>query len=460
MPEVWGGVECTVTRLDDRTCDQLERTGHPSRCDDIDRFADLGIRRLRFPILWERIERDGPDAPQWSSVDAHLDRARERGVVPIAGLLHHGTGPRHADITGDDFPRQFAEYAGRVARRFPWIEWWTPINEPVTTARFCGLYGHWYPHAQSDTAFVRLLRLQCEASLRAMQAIRSVIPDAKFMHTEDVGRIVSTRAIAYQATFENHRQRLALDLLTGRVTSAHALWPYLANAGMTAVQRDWFQARRQQPDVIAADYYMSSDRYLDSDVQRHPPESHGGNGRHVYADVALSERHDWCPRLDDALIDLWEEYGSAVAVGEVHLNGGVDAQLQWANTLWTQANRISARGIPVAGVTFWALLGAHNWSSLLRMEGDQYESGAFDLTSGTPQPTRVAEFIRTLAARQLRESEQQLIRSRTEGAFGDTASLSSSRRQAGAPRERAIPGVIAHRDAHTVRHPTTSRMLI
>ena len=99
-------------------------------------------------------------------------------MVPIAGLLHHGTGPRHADITRDDIPRRFSEYAGRVARRFPWIEWWTPINEPVTTARFCGFYGHWYPNARSDADFVRLLRLQCAASVHAMREIRSVIPGA------------------------------------------------------------------------------------------------------------------------------------------------------------------------------------------------------------------------------------------------------------------------------------------
>ena len=43
--------------------------------------------------------------------------------------------------------------AGAAAERYPWIEDWTPVNEPLTTARFSALYGHWYPHAQDEHAF-------------------------------------------------------------------------------------------------------------------------------------------------------------------------------------------------------------------------------------------------------------------------------------------------------------------
>jgi dTDP-4-dehydrorhamnose reductase len=402
MPEIWGGVECTVTRLHGYLCDQIERTGHAERPDDIDRFADLGIQRLRLPILWERIEADGADRPRWHTVDAHLARARDRGVEPIAGLLHHGTGPSHADITHDDFPERFAAYALRVARRYPWIRYWTPVNEPVTTARFCGLYAHWYPHGASDEQFVRLLRVQCEAIVLAVRAIRSVIPDAQYIHTEDVGRIVATAPLRYQATFENQRQCLALDLIGGHVTVAHPLWPYLCGAGMTVAQRDWFAAKPLRPDVIAADYYATSDRLLDHDLSRHPTVSHGGNLRHAYADVAWSTQDDWCPRLEDALVQLSRTYGVPVAVGEVHANGSAREQLQWAQQMWSQAQQVEARGVQVVGVTFWALLGSYDWSSLLRVDADHYESGAFDLRSGGLEPTGVAHFIRSLARQRRR----------------------------------------------------------
>ena len=44
IPEVWGGVECTVNRVADEVFDQLELTGHASRIADLDHIAALGIR--------------------------------------------------------------------------------------------------------------------------------------------------------------------------------------------------------------------------------------------------------------------------------------------------------------------------------------------------------------------------------------------------------------------------------
>ena len=45
----------------------------------------------------------------------------------------------------------------QVATKFPWIEYYTPVNEPLTTARFSGLYGFWYPHAKNDVSFAKML---------------------------------------------------------------------------------------------------------------------------------------------------------------------------------------------------------------------------------------------------------------------------------------------------------------
>ena len=42
-----------------------------------------------------------------------------------------------------------------VAERYPWVRRYTPVNEPLTTARFSALYGLWYPHVRDDAAFLR-----------------------------------------------------------------------------------------------------------------------------------------------------------------------------------------------------------------------------------------------------------------------------------------------------------------
>src|SRR3712207_9325640 len=106
--------------------------------------------------------------------------------------------------------RSLAEYAHAVASRYPWVEDWTPVNEPLTTARFSALYGHWYPHTRDDRSFARALLVQCRATVLAMmQAIRAVNPEARLVQTEDLGKSYGTPRMAYQVDFENQRRWLS-----------------------------------------------------------------------------------------------------------------------------------------------------------------------------------------------------------------------------------------------------------
>ena len=48
--EVWGGVECTVNRVGDEYFDQLERSGHATRLEDLDLFAEpVSYTHLTLP---------------------------------------------------------------------------------------------------------------------------------------------------------------------------------------------------------------------------------------------------------------------------------------------------------------------------------------------------------------------------------------------------------------------------
>src|SRR3954451_14758672 len=127
--QLWGGVECTVNRVGDRFFNQLERNGHWDRAHDLERFAALGLRTLRFPVLWEMLAPDSPDEIDWAWPDDRLQRARDLGIRPIAGLLHHGSGPAYTNLLDPDFPEKFARYAGEIAGRYAWIDAYTPINE-------------------------------------------------------------------------------------------------------------------------------------------------------------------------------------------------------------------------------------------------------------------------------------------------------------------------------------------
>ena len=63
--ELWGGVECTINRVRDQYFNQLELSGHWHREKDLERFAELGLRTLRFPILWESVALKSLDEIDW-----------------------------------------------------------------------------------------------------------------------------------------------------------------------------------------------------------------------------------------------------------------------------------------------------------------------------------------------------------------------------------------------------------
>lgn len=156
MPlELWAGVECSMVRIGDSYRNQSEETGHAARPGDLDLLAGLGVKTLRYPLLWDSIAPDAPDQCDWRWADSQLHRLRDLGLRVIAGLVHHGSGPRYTSLVDPFFPEKLADFAARAAERYPWIDMWTPVNEPLTTARFSCLYGHWYPHQRDFGAFVR-----------------------------------------------------------------------------------------------------------------------------------------------------------------------------------------------------------------------------------------------------------------------------------------------------------------
>ena len=107
--------------------------------------------------MWERHQSGYTDDINWDETRIKLQEIRNSNVTVIAGLVHHGSGPAFTNLADPGFASGLAQYARKVALEFPWIDHYTPVNEPLTTARFSGLYGHWYPHHRNDESFLRML---------------------------------------------------------------------------------------------------------------------------------------------------------------------------------------------------------------------------------------------------------------------------------------------------------------
>jgi len=407
--EIWGGVECTVNRVHDAFHDQLIANGHHHRIEDLDLFAGLGLKRLRYPILWERAAPHSVDRVNFEWSDARMQRMRALGIDPIVGLLHHGSGPRYTSLLDANFPQLLAQYAQAIAERYPWASAYTPVNEPLTTARFSALYGHWYPHRRDDASFARALINQCRGTTLAMQAIRSVNSEAQLIQTDDLGRTGSSPDLAYQARFDNERRWLAWDLLCGSVDRHHPMWRYLISAGIKNSELQWFVDNPCPPDIIGVNHYVTSDRYLHEDLHAFPRHTWGGNGRHAYADVEAVRVVDEVEfGIDQVLWDCWERYRRPIAITEIHLGCHRDEQLRWLYEIWNAANDARREGIDVRALTAWALLGSFDWDSLLTSTRGHYESGAFDLRGEGPRPTAIAHLIQDLATGTPLRNEQIL----------------------------------------------------
>lgn len=397
--EMWAGVECTINRIGERFRDQLHDAGHYERPDDVARLASLGVRTVRYPILWERHH---SDESAWKFTDRALAEFRRHDIDVVAGLVHHGSGPAFTNLLDEGFAKGLAMFAQRVARRYPWLKRFTPVNEPLTTARFAGLYGVWYPHGRSDRAFVTAMINQAHAIQLAMAAIREITPDAELVQTEDLAYIHSTPTLSYQARFENERRWLTFDLLHGRVRAGHRLWVYLRRAAPVASLLDQIAERSDdpaaRPAIVGVNHYLTSERFLDDRIEAYPRRMHGGNRRHRYVDVeAVRVLNDGALGPHELLMQTWQRYRRPIVVTEAHLACTREQQMRWLHEVWTAAQEARVDGADVVAVTAWSAFGSFDWRSLLTREDGAYESGLFDLRSPEPRATALVPMVRALA---------------------------------------------------------------
>ena len=395
--QIWGGLECSMVRVGEAMRDQFRETAHEARgARDLEAVAALGVTVLRYPVSWERVAPETSGACDWSWHDGQLDAMCALGLHPILGCVHHGGGPRHTSLADPLFPEKLAAFAGQAARRYPWVTDWTPVNEPLTTARFSGLYGHWFPHHANEASFLRMVVNQCRAVLLSMRAIRAVVPGARLVQTEDLGRVFARASLQYQADYENDRRWLSFDLLLGRIRPGDPWHAKLQSVGVVRAHLDAFLEEPIGAVLLGFNHYITSERFLDERLTLYPAKLHGGNGRHRYVDTEAARVPmpagvtGWLPRLREATTRY---PGVPAAVTEAHLGCKErEHQARWLDECWNAALTLRAEGFPLEAVTAWSLFGAVDWCSLLTQQRGRYEPGVFDVRGhGAPRPTILAE---------------------------------------------------------------------
>ncbi len=389
--ELWASPEPTFARIDATTVrDQSAETGLDARPDDAERIAALGVSVSRVPVLWERVSPADPHERDYREPERRLDALRAAGVEPIVTLLHHGSGPQYTDLLDPAFPLWFAEYAEATAQQFPWVRRWTPINEPLTTARFATLYGAWFPNMRDDRAFGRAMVNQTLAQQAAMRRIRRVIPDAEFVLTEDLQRYAAGDAVvAEYVAFLRERVYLSVELVAGRVGEGHSLLPFLSErCGLNALELAMMQRDAAVPDLVAFNHYPHSERYL---------FTRGGEIADVPAVYVSGEPP---PAVGPLLRAAAERLRLPLAIGEVHAHAPEAERVRWLLQHAADVNGLRADGVDVRALGAWAAFGMVDWHSLLRQRARVTEDGIYTFAgpNGIPQATAVATALRELAA--------------------------------------------------------------
>jgi dTDP-4-dehydrorhamnose reductase len=97
------------------------------------------------------------------------------------------------------------------------------------------------------------------------------------------------------------------------------------------------------------------------------------------------------------LDEVWQRYKLPLAVTEVHIHCDYDDQIRWFSEIRDTCVDLVNNGADIRGICSWAMLGSYGWNRLLTKPGGDYESGAFDVSSGYAVATPIAELIRNLS---------------------------------------------------------------
>jgi beta-glucosidase len=326
-----------------RKLDEYELTQHYTHWrEDLDLVAESGAEFVRWGVPWYLVEPE-PGVFDWSWTDQVAAYMAERGIRCIVDLMHYGT-PTWLEnsFINTQYPERVAAYGRAVAERYRGV-WndFTPLNEPIVNAEWCGEMGKWPPYLTGVDGFLTVVKALAKGMVRTQQEIAEANPDAVFVHV-DAGFRYEGETVPPRKSLEE-RRFVALDLIMGRVDDAHPLRAWLGEHGYTEPELAWFRDNAVRPDVMGVNYYpVFTTIRMDEDGVKHP----------VMAGTA---------GLRDLVQLYHDRYGIPIVITETSLVGTPEEKIAWLGESVAEVEAMRAEGVGIIGYTWFPFLDLVDW---------------------------------------------------------------------------------------------------
>ena len=356
------GIECSDPTIDHGKTrrDQLEECGHYEHWrKDLRLVKAMGLKVLRYGLPYHKTHR-GPGRYDWSFADEALNEIKRLGITPILDLMHFGVPDWLGNFQNPELPMHFANYAEAVARRYPWVRFYTPVNEIYVTAKLSARDGIWNEQLKSGRGFVNALKHCVAASILATQRIAKHRPDCIIVQSESAEYVhQGTAKPDPEIELQNKLRLASLDLLYAHPPDAD-VYIYLTSHGLTRQEYEWFM-KGEPPgyQVMGNDYYGKNER------------------------IRLPDGSD-C-QAEDVLgwFQLTKEYYDRYRKPTMHTETNhLDPELapSWLWKQWINVLRMRKLGVPVLGFTWYSLTDQVDWDEALKQKlGKVNPCGLFDL---------------------------------------------------------------------------------
>ena len=369
------GIECSYPTIQNKTVrrDQLQECGHYDRWkEDFLLVKSLGVNVLRYGLPYYSIHK-GPGRFDWSFADLVMQEMKRLEITPILDLMHFGVPDWIGDFQNPELPIHFAEYAAAVADRYPWVRFYTPVNEIFVTARASAKEGIWNEQLKTDRGFVTAMKNITAASILANHQIARCRHDCIIVQSESAEYMHDICGTQSKEVLENKLRFLSFDLLYAHHPDAD-VYAYLLDNGMTPEEYKWFMTGEPPGyQVMGNDYYGRNEKIKLPD------------GSMLIAIDVLG----WYQITKE----YYNRYRKPVMHTETNVFDAKEAPM-WLWKQWLNILQMRKEGVPVLGFTWYSLIDQIDWDTELAEKNNRVnECGLFDLNR---KPRPVADAYKML----------------------------------------------------------------